>query len=398
MRPKAEITAEQYKEFYHHVGHAWDDPWLTVHWRAEGKIEYASLLFVPTAKPFDLYHPERPHGVKLYVRRVFITERCEGLVPGYLRFLRGIVDSEDLPLNLSREMLQNNPVLSLIRSGVVKRVLGELDKKAKDAPEDYAKFWGNFGAVLKEGLYEDSGHRDELLALARFRSTAGAGLVSLADYVGRMKEGQNAAFYIAGEDAEALAKSPHLEGFKKRGVEVLLFEDAVDEFWVNAVGKYQDKPFKSATRGGAEELAKIPLPDGEQPAEKKAGSESEIGGLIAFLKLTLQDAVKDVRASERLTDSAVCLVADDKDMDIHLERMLRQHRQLDQVAKRILEVNADHALIRRLAAALSKEGGKDRVEEMAHLLLDQARILEGDPLPDPAAYAKRMTAALERGL
>jgi molecular chaperone HtpG len=206
MRPKSEITAEQYKEFYHHVGHAMDDPWLTIHWRAEGKIEYAGLLYISSTRPLDLYHPERRHGVKLYVKRVFITDGQKDLLPGYLRFLRGVIDSEDLPLNISREMLQNNPVLALIRSGVVSRVLGELEKKAKDAPDEYAKFWDNFGAVLKEGLYEDPSNRERLFGLARFASTHGAGLHGFADYVGRMKPGQEAIYYIAGEDVAILAR------------------------------------------------------------------------------------------------------------------------------------------------------------------------------------------------
>src|SRR4051812_7516656 len=259
-RPRSEITAEQYKEFYHHVGHAFDEPWLTAHWRAEGKIEYTALLFVPASRPFDLYQPERRHGVKLYVRRVFITEGQKDLLPGYLRFLRGVVDSEDLPLNISREMLQNNPVLNLIRAGVVSRVLSELEKKAKDAPEEYAKFWENFGALIKEGLYEDLANRDKLFGLLRLASTHGPGLHSLADYMLRMKPNQEAIYYIAGDDVAALAGSPQLEGFKKRGLEVLLLADPVDEFWVAQASEYQGKKFKSVTRGGAD-LSKIPLPE-----------------------------------------------------------------------------------------------------------------------------------------
>jgi molecular chaperone HtpG len=247
-RAKKDITDDQYKEFYHHVGHAFDEPWLTLHWRAEGKIEYTGLLFVPSMRPMDLFTAERHHAVKLYVRRVFITDDCEELVPPWLRFLKGLIDSEDLPLNVSREMLQHNPTLARIRSALVKRVLGELKKKAEKAPEEYAGFWENFGAVLKEGIYEDQNSRDDLLKLARFRSTAEDALVGLDRYVERMKEGQDAIYYITGDEIEKLAKSPQLEGFRARGIEVLMMTDPVDEFWLPAIGTYQEKPFKSATR------------------------------------------------------------------------------------------------------------------------------------------------------
>ncbi|HEX6940499.1 MAG TPA: molecular chaperone HtpG [Longimicrobiales bacterium] len=400
MRPKAEITADQYKEFYAHVAHAFDEPWLTLHWRAEGKIEYTSLLFVPSSPPFDLYHPERRHAVKLYVKRVFITDRADDLLPRYLRFLRGVVDSEDLPLNVSREMLQHNPVLAMIRAGVVKRVLSELEKKAKDAAADYAKFWSNFGPVLKEGLYEDAEHRDQLLSLARFRTTQAAGedaWTSLADYVERMRPNQDAIYYIAGDDVKTLGASPQLEGYRKRGVEVLLLTDPIDEFWIAAVRTYKDKPFKSVTRGAAD-LSKIPLPDDKKEEKAAETPSGDIGALVALFRLALQDAVKDVRPSQRLTDSAVCLVADDADLDIHLERILRQHKQLDRESKRILEINPDHALIRALAEDVKKPGASDRLSEIAQLLLDQARITEGDPVPDPAGFARRMNNVLTKAL
>ncbi|MBI3451407.1 MAG: molecular chaperone HtpG [Rhodospirillales bacterium] len=406
MRSRNDIAPEQYREFYAHVAHApmlkdAADPWLTLHWRAEGKIEYASLLFIPSSRPYDLYLPERRHGVKLYVKRVYITDKAEGLLPGYLRFLRGVVDSEDLPLNISREMLQHNPILVRIRAGLVARVLGELEKKAKDAPDDYARFWENFGPVLKEGLYEDPDHREALLGLARFGSTAGPGIASLADYVGRLKPGQEAIYYVAGDDPKALAASPQIEGYAKRGIEVLLFADPVDEFWVASVGAYQGKKFKSVTRGAAD-LSKIPLPEGTKEKEKPAADGADIGALVALFRLALQDRVKDVRASERLTDSAVCLVADESDIDIHMERLLRQHHQLDASAKRILEVNPDHPLIGKLNAELARPDAlnaerRERIEEAAHLLLDQALIVEGEPLADPVAFARRMASALARG-
>jgi len=417
-RPKSEISEEQYKEFYHHVAHAFDEPWLRLHFKAEGVIEYSGLIYLPSAKPFDLFQPERKHGVKLYVRRVFITDDCEGLVPPYLRFLRGVIDSEDLPLNINREILQTNPVLAKIRAAVTKRVLKEIKKRAEKNPEDYAAFWDNFGPVLKEGLYEDEGQRETLIELARFASTrtsggdsGGGGAVGLADYVARMPEGQEAIYYISGEDTAALRKSPQIEGFAAKGVEVLLMSDPVDEFWLPVVREYQGKAFKSVTRGGAD-LDKIAdaATDGEEAAaenEGKAGAGASIDALIAFVKLALKDEVKDVRASERLTDSPVCLVADEGDMDMHLERLLKQHNQIDQASTRILEINPKHALIQRLAAELKTQGAvaadaaegdaPPPLEEAARLLLDQARILEGEPLPDPSAFAGRLSRLVARG-
>jgi len=403
-RPKSEITDEQYKEFYHHVAHAFDDPWLRLHFKAEGKIEYTGLLYIPSTRPLDLFHPERRHGVKLYVKRVFITEDCEELIPAYLRFLRGVIDTEDLPLNISRELLQHNPMLAKIRSAVTKRVIGELARKAEKAPEDYRRFWDAFGGVLKEGLYEDEANREKLLDLARFESTRGDEPVSLADYVARMPDGQDAIYYIAGDDANVLRRSPQIEGFAAKGVEVLLMTDPVDEFWIPAVGTYQGKAFHSATRGDIDFGA---IKGAEAESDGKPESETPAPGidaLVAFVKLALKDEVKDVRSSTRLTDSAVCLVADESDMDIHLERMLKQHHQIDAASRRILEINPRHSLIRRLAARLEAPGAAgggngevNPVEEAARLLLDQARILEGEPLPDPAAFARRMTLLVERG-
>ncbi|MFM9841719.1 MAG: molecular chaperone HtpG [Dongiaceae bacterium] len=399
-RGKNEITPEQYTEFYHHHAHAFDDPWLTLHWRAEGKIEYTGLLFVPSAKPFDLFHPDRKHCVKLYVRRVFITDTCEDVLPAYLRFVRGVIDTEDLPLNISREMLQHNPLLAKIRHGVIKRVLGDLQKKAEKEPAAYATFWENFGAVLKEGLYEDQDNREALLSLARFRSTVSDQPCSLADYVGRMKPAQEAIYYISGDSVGALMQSPQIEGYKAKGVEVLLLTDPVDEFWMPAVGNFQDKPFKSVTRGSAD-LTRIARPEGE--TEKPTAAAPGIDALVALFRLTLKDAVKDVRSSERLTDSAVCLVADDGDMDIHLERMLKQHRQLAQNVKRVLEINPQHPLVMGLAKRVgeksngSGEKGAD-LAEAAWLLLDQARIVGGEPLPDPAAFSRRLADVMRRAL
>ena len=394
-RPRSEIEPEQYAEFYRQVGHAFDEPWLTLHFRAEGVIEYSGLLFVPTSRPFDLFHPDRKPALKLYVKRVFITDDAPELVPAWLRFLRGVVDSEDLPLNLSREMLQRNPVLRRIRDGLVRRVLGELKTKAENDKEGYQTFWEAFGPVLKEGLYEDAGQRETLLELVRFRSTASEDWTTLAGYVERMREGQEAIYYIAGEEGAALAGSPHLEGFRARKVEVLLLQDPVDDFWVPAVGEYEGKRFVSVSRGGID-LGAIPLA-GDEASKEEDGPEADIASLVALLKVTLGEAVKDVRGSEALTESAVRLVADEGDMDLHLERMLRRHGQIDGGAsRRVLELNPRHRLVQGLARSMA--AGEDRAAQLAPLLLDQARIAEGESPEDPAAFARRLADALADSL
>jgi len=407
-RDKKDVTDAQYTEFYHHAAHAFDNPWMTLHNRVEGVVSYTNLLFIPSMRPFDLFHPDRTGHVKLYVKRVFITDNCEGLLPPYLRFVKGVVDSEDLALNVSREMMQHNPVVAKISQGLTKRIFGELKKSAEKTPEDYQTFWETFGPVLKEGLYEDGDNRERILELARFKSSERDGWISLADYVAAMKDGQDAIFYISGEDPQAALASPQLEGFKAKGVEVLLMTDPVDEFWLSHVGAFQDKPFKSATRGGAD-LAKIAkAKDAEKDADKddadKAGDKPAAPGmdqLIAAFKVALGDKVKDVRRSERLTDSAVCLVADDGDMDINLERLLKQHKQLDgrNLAPRILEINPDHALIGKLAKLAQEKNAKDpALDDAAFLLLDQARILEGEPVIDAQAFSKRLSKLMALGL
>ena len=395
-RSKSEVDDQQYKEFYHHVSHAFDDPWATLHFRAEGVIEYAGLIFIPSQRPFDLFHPERKSKLKLYVKRVFITDECDDLVPSWLRFLRGVIDSEDLPLNISREMLQNNPVVSKIRSGLIKRVVGELEKKAEKDADAYASFWDAFGPVVKEGVYESLEHRDALLGLMRFKSTARDGWVSLAEYVERMKDGQDAIYYISGDDQAALAKSPQLEGFAAKGIEVLYMTDPVDEFWIPSVGAFQEKQIKSVTRGGADLSSIKADTSDEADADKKeeaSGAGEKVDALITALREALGDTVKDVRKSDRLTASACCLVADEGEMDMHLERLLKQHNQLEQAAPRILEINPDHALI----AALADHAAGD-VADAAHLLLDQARIMEGETLPDPVAFAKRMSDVMTKAI
>ena len=339
-RPKSDIDEAQYREFYHHIAHMPGDPWHTIHLHAEGRIEYSALLFVPNSTPFDLFDPIRQHRVRLYVRRVFITDECEGLIPPYLRFMRGVVDSSDLALNVSRETLQHDPILAKIRTGLVKRVFSELEKRAKKTPEEYASFWENFGAVLKEGLYEDAEQKDRLLPLVRFRSTGGGDRwLSLDEYVDAMPEQQEAIYYISGEDPDALRRSPQVEGFRARGIDVLLMADPVDQFWLPVVGAYKEKTFRSVTQGAADSRERSPWSEESKPDEADAPPPGEMDKLIALVKLTLADSVKDVRTSERLTDSPVCLVADDGDLDMHLERLLRQHKHEMPEQKRVLEIN-----------------------------------------------------------
>jgi molecular chaperone HtpG len=395
-RPKSEITADEYREFYHHVAHAFDEPWATLHWRAEGVIDYTALLFVPKTKPFDMGDPNRKHGVKLYVKRVFITEGTEGLIPPYLRFLRGVVESEDLPLNISREMLQLSPVLAKIRAGVTKRILSELAKRAEKT-EEYVEFWSTFGPILKEGLYEDRDNRTELFKAVRFRSTAGDELISMADYVARMKPDQEAVYFLTGDNIANLRNSPHLEGFRARGIEVLLLTDSIDEFWPAVTNDYEGKPLRSVTRAG-DDLSKIEPAEGKDKDKTESAPEGEIANLIALIKTVLGDVVKDVKVSPTLRESAVRLVAADGAPDIHLEKLLRMHGQLQEASAHVLEINAGHRLIREMAKRASAEGAGDMLTDRIWLLLDQARILEGDAVLDPNAFARRLASVLESGI
>jgi molecular chaperone HtpG len=388
-RAKGDITAEQHKEFFGHIAGIYSDPALTIHYRAEGRHEYTVLLYVPGEKPFDLYDPERRGRQKLHVKRVFIADDAE-LLPSYLRFVRGIIDSEDMPLNLSREMLQDNPQVAAIRKAVTNKVIGELKKCAEGDGEAFKKIWEAFGPVIKEGLYEDMERRDQLYELSRFTTTKVEN-VALKDYIAGLKENQTAIYYLTGEDAAKAAKSPQLEGFRARDVEVLLLTDPVDSFWVRTALGFEGKPFKSVTQGAAD-LDAIKLKD---EAKTEAGDDAATGALIALMKQTLGDAVKDVRKSARLTDSAVCLVADAMGLDRTLEKLLaKQKANGVPVSAPILEINPGHALIGLLAKAAKTKGATPELEDSARLLFDQARILEGEPVDDPAAFAKRLSNAM----
>lgn len=398
-RPPKEVTEDQYTEFYHHTSHAFDKPWLVLHNRVEGMVSHTSLLYVPSTPPFDLYDAERKSHVKLYVNRVFISENTKGLIPTYLRFLRGVVDSEDLTLNVSREMLQSDPKLAKIKTALAKKVIGALKKKAQKAAEEYSAFWENFGAVFKEGLIEDPDLRDRILEVCRFSSTHSGELTSLSGYVERCKDGQEEIYYITGEDAKKVAQSPHLEGFRAKGVEVLLLSDHVDEFWLQHITEFEGKKLKSVTRGAAD-LDKI---NGNEKADSDGdddASSPDLSELIAAIKMELGEAVKDVRPSKRLTDSPVCLIADDGDMDVNLERLLKQHGQLQDGMPRILELNPDHRIVKKLAERAKTDGAASDVllKDAAHLLLDQARISEGEVPADPADFVRRLSAVMDSAL
>jgi molecular chaperone HtpG len=390
-----------------------DDPTLTMHWKAEGKIEYTALLYVPTLRPWDLYDPERKNTLRLYVKRVFITDQIDTLLYPWLRFVRGIVDSQDLPLNISREMLQTNPVVQKIRSGVTKKILSEMDKLSRDDETAFLSMWHQFGAVLKEGLYDAFEHRDDIFKVCRFFTTHDAVKpTSLDDYISRMKDGQEVIYYISGEKADSLRKSPQLEGFTARGLEVLLMTDTVDEFWMQQVGKYKEFKFQSVTKGQidlsefdnkAEEDAEEKKQDREDAKKEKLRKDkSELEPLINILHEKLADHISFARISRRLTESPVCLVADEQGVDMHMEKVLKIQQKFEPGVKKVLEINPDHPLIKKLGeiAKASEKKDKDRelLEDAAAMLMDQALIIQGETLPDPAGFAKRMSTFMEKGI
>ena len=383
-RPKNKISAEQYKEFYNHTGQMFDDPWMTSHYKAEGKIEYTVLNFIPSTKPFDLYDPARENRLKLYVKRVFITDNCPELIPPYLRFLRGIIDSEDLPLNISREMLQNNPVVTKIRSSLVKRTISDLKKKLAKDRESYEKFWENFGPVLKEGIYEDFERKDSILEISLFKNSKSSKLITLNEYIESMGKKQKDIYFMTGDNYENIINNPSLEGYKSRDINVLILDDPVDSFWTSSTPSYLEKNFKSVTRG-TDDLEKI---DGEKKDNKENKSTEP---LINLLKEKLKDKVKDVRISSRLTDSAVCLVSDEGAMDPQLEKILQQHNQLNQgLSLKVMEINPNHKLIKKLSK-MSKDKNKiGEVENISILLYEQSKILDGEKPSDPIEFSKKL--------
>ncbi|WP_215766537.1 molecular chaperone HtpG [Gluconobacter cerinus] len=381
-KPKADITPEQYTEFYRHIARAFDEPYATMHWHAEGTTEFTALLFLPSARPFDFMEQSRESKIHLHVRRMFITDEAD-LLPNWMRFVQGVVDTEDLPLNVSREMLQATPVLARIRKAVTKRVLTEIKTRAKDADAGFNAFWENFGAVLKEGLWEDSEHRQEIAGFARFHTTHGDDLTTLDDYISRMKDGQDVIYFLTGDNLEALKASAQLEGFHARGLEVLLLSDPVDAFWPERLHSYNDKTLRSVvySHGDLEKFST----DNEETVEA-----ANVDTLVPALKEALGDAVKDVRSTVRLTNSAV-VITSEGGPDLAMQRLMRRSGQALPETLPILEINPRHPLIKALAQRVEK---KESIQDLARVLLDLARVQEGEPLPDPTGFARLLAGLL----
>ena len=393
-RNKTDITNEQYKDFYQSVSHAFDAPWMTLHYKAEGTITYTGLLFIPTKPPFNLFQPDRQSNLQLYVNRVFISDNLPDVMPHFLRFVTGVIDTNDLPLNVSREMLQKTPVMSKIKNGLIHRILSELKKRA-DKPDDYKTFWDSFGIVFKEGLYEPIEQRADVADLCRFYTLNESGLISFSDYVAHMKPGQKNIYYITGSDLETLRHHPQLEGFAARGIDVLLLTDPIDEFWVQTYSDYQGKKIVSALH--AREDLKEVKPTGdtlEKPLEKELADET-----LARFKDVLGTQVKDVRLTDRLTKSPIALITAEGQMSLNLERLMKAHGQQTAFSsERIAEINPTHPLIHKLASLIHDKKESDKVADSIHVLFDQALIAEGEPIKDPAAFTRRLSDFIMSGL
>ena len=386
---KAEITDEQYNEFYHHISRNFDTPWLRLHFKAEGSIEYTGLLFIPSEAPYDLFQPDRQQSLKLYVNRVFISDKVDDLMPAYLRFVKGIIDSADLPLNISREMLQQNALIAKIRSGTVSRILKELKKRSEDY-DDYIKFWKNFGMAFKEGIYEDPANRVEIAELSRFYSTNSEDkLTSLDEYISRVKEGQTTIYYITGDDIPTLRNNPQLEAFKEKGLEVLLLTDPIDEFWVQTLTNFKGYPIKHVSQADVDLKFERKEPKADEGSLKK---------LTDFMAELFKNEVGKVVPTEKLTKSPVSLTVENGQMSIHLERLMRNHQQQTAFASsRILEVNPYHPLIIKLADSMFDDKERPTVEEVCRLLLDQAKIAEGEAISDSSFFSEKLSDYILRG-
>lgn len=388
-KSKAEITDDQYNEFYHHISRNFDTPWMRLHFKAEGSIEYTGLLFIPSEAPYDLFQPDRQQSLKLYVNRVFISDKVDDLMPAYLRFVKGIIDSADLPLNISREMLQQNALIAKIRSGTVSRILKELKKRSEDY-DDYMKFWKNFGMAFKEGIYEDPANRVEIAELSRFYSTNSEDkLTSLDEYISRVKEGQTTIYYITGDDIPTLRNNPQLEAFKEKGLEVLLLTDPIDEFWVQTLTNFKGYPIKHVSQADVDLKFERKEPKADEGSLKK---------LTDFMAELFKDEVGKVVPTEKLTKSPVSLTVESGQMSIHLERLMRNHQQQTAFASsRILEVNPYHPLIIKLADSMFDDKERPTVEEVCRLLLDQAKIAEGEAISDSSFFSEKLSDYILRG-
>ena len=382
-RNKAEITDDQYKEFYHHISHNFDDPWLTLHFKAEGNIEYTGLLFIPSTAPYDLFQPDKKNSLKLYINKVFISDKLEELMPNYLRFVKGIIDSADLPLNISREMLQYSALIEKIKAGTVSRLLKELQKRAKNY-DDYIKFWNNFGIVLKEGIYEDFKNREEIAAISYFHSTNDENkMTTLDEYIGRCDKEQKSIYYITGDDINIMRNNPQLEAFKQKGWEVLLLCDPIDEFWPQVLPNYKGYAVKHISQADA---------DMSWKRDEKKADEGSLGKLCEFMQKLLSNEVGKVTPTEKLTASPVSLTVEGGQMSLHLERLMRNHQQQTMFAStRVLELNPYHPLIIKLADMVMDDKNKAKVEEVAKILLDQAKVAEGEAISDPSFYAEKIS-------
>ena len=388
-RPRTEVKDEEYQEFYKHVGHDFENPLAWSHNKVEGKLEYTSLLYVPGRAPFDLYQREAPKGLKLYVQRVFIMDQADEFLPLYLRFIKGVVDSNDLSLNVSREILQKDPVIDSMKSALTKRVLDMLDKLAKDKPEDYKNFWKQFGQVLKEGPAEDFANKEKIAGLLRFASThdaSGEQSVSLADYLGRVKDGQDKVYFLTGESYAQVKSSPHLEVFRKKGIEVLLLTDRIDEWLMSYLTEFDGKQFVDVARGDLD-LGKLDSEEDKKAQEEVAKAKE---GLVERLKGALGDAVAEVRVSHRLTDSPAILAIGEQDLGLQMRQILEASGQKVPESKPIFEINPQHPLIEKLDA----EPDEDRFADLSHILFDQAALAAGDSLKDPASYVQRLNKLL----
>ncbi len=394
-RPESEVDPKEYNEFYKHISYDWQDPMKVITMKGEGTFEFQSLLFIPAKAPYDMYMPESKRGVQLYVKRVFIMDDCEELVPPYLRFLRGVVDSSDLSLNISREILQKNRQIKAINKSIVRKVLGTLKTMLEEKPEEYRKFWAEFGKVLKEGLYNDASQREKILDVMLATSTHSEELTTLKDYISRMKEGQEEIYYLTGENMAHVQKAPQLEAFRAKGIEVLLFSDPIDTVWVEMVSDYQGKKFKSIVRGDVE----LGSEDEKKEAKEKLDQErKDMAAMLGWMGTNLDKKVKEVRVSNRLTNSPACIISDEHDPNPAMEKILRSMGQAMPDFKRILEINPEHQVIKRLHELYSEKGDDEELRSMVELIYDQAVLAEGGELSDPSAFAAALSKVMSKAL